>query len=337
MPGTGRTIDLGAGTMRVGGTAPVRSSNVWQIGSNTKAFTSVMLLQLEAEHRLSVTDTLGKWLPQYRQWRGVTIKRLLNMTSGIPSYDHLPVMQRAFAKNPHRNFTKKQLVAYAKTGKPTTGYSYSNTNYILGQMIIEKVTHDSYAHQLQTRIIGPLHLTNTYYQPARYPGSVTRRESAGYFFDREERLPGFPRLMGRDVSRTTLSWGRGAGGIISTTRDMTVWEQALYHRRLLPPQQQRELFSLVSTKTGKPIKHTTPNDPGGFGLGVSQSSVPKVGRIWWYKGETYGFRTEHWYMPKSGLIFAVALNSGVAPGPDDHIDNLALAVHATLAAHGIGR
>jgi D-alanyl-D-alanine carboxypeptidase len=318
--------------MRVGGTAPVRSSNVWQIGSHTKAFTSVMLLQLEAEHRLSVTDTLGKWLPQYRRWRGVTIKRLLNMTSGIPSYDHLPVMQRAFARNPHRNFTERQLVAYAKTGKPTTGYSYSNTNYMLSQMIIEKVTHDSYAHQLQTRIIGPLHLTNTYYQPARYPKSVTRRESAGYWFNRK--VPELSTLMGRDVSRTNLSWAQGTGGIISTTRDMTVWENALYHRRLLPPQQQRELFSLVSTKTGKPIKQTTPQDPQGFGLGVIQAILPKVGRFWFYEGETFGFRAMHWYLPKSGLIFAVALNSHPT---DDHITDLALAVHATLAAHGIGR
>ena len=61
------------------------------------------------------------------------------------------------------------------------------------------------------------------------------------------------------MSRTTLSWTRGAGGIISTTHDMTVWEQALYHGRLLPRHQQRELLSLVSIKTGRPIKQTTPS------------------------------------------------------------------------------
>ena len=335
MPGNRGNIDLGAGTMRVGGTAPVRSTNVWQIGSNTKAFTSVMLLQLEAEHRLAISDTLGKWLPQYRQWRGVTIERLLHMTSGIPSYDNTRAFARAFVKNPHRNFTPRQLVSFAKPGKPTHGYSYSNTNYILGEMIITRVTHDSYAHQLRVRIIRPLHLTNLYYQPDRYPRSVTRRESAGYFFNRQA-LPtgGFSPLLGHDVSRTTLSWARGAGGIISTTHDMTVWEQALYHGRLLPAQQQRELQSLVSLKTGKPIKHTTPNDPFGFGLGIAQLTNPKVGRVWFYEGETLGFRSLHFYMPKSGVIIVVTLNS--APTVD-HINDLALAVHDTLAAHGIAR
>ena len=332
LPGRRGTIDVGAGRMRIGGARPVRSTSVWQIGSNTKAFTSVMLLQLEAEHRLSMSDSVGRWLPGYRQWRGVTITRLLNMTSGIPSYDTTRAFLRAFAAKPHRRFTPRQLVAYAKAGKPTHGYSYSNTNYILGEMIIKKVTHDSYGHQLRTRIIRPLHVRNLHYRPHRYPARVTRREPAGYFFNRG--IPALSGLLGHDVSRTTLSWTRGAGGIVSTTRDMTVWEHALYRGRLLPRHQQRELRSLVSLKTGRPIKHTTPSDPQGFGLGVAQLTNPKIGRFWFYEGETLAFRTLHVYLPRSGVIFATALNSQPTV---DHIGELAVAVYDTLVKHGVVR
>ena len=96
-----------------------------------------------------------------------------------------------------------------------------------------------------------------------------RAELQKLISERREDYAGLSRLLGQDVSRTTLSWTRGAGGIISTTHDMTVWEQALYHGRLLPQRQQAELRSLVSSKTGRPIKHTTPNDPEGFGLGIA--------------------------------------------------------------------
>jgi D-alanyl-D-alanine carboxypeptidase len=332
LPRNARTIDVAAGTMRLGGTRPVTSTRLWQIGSNTKAFTSVMLLQLEAEHRLSIGDTIGKWLPGYRKWRGVTIERLLNMTSGIPSYDTTKAFLRDFAAHPHRPFTVRQLVAYARPGKPTHGYSYSNTNYILAEMIIKKVTHGSYRHQLTTRIIRPLHLHDLHFRPHGYPAAVTRREPAGYFFNR--RIPTLASLLGRDVSRTTLSWTRGAGGIVSTTRDMTAWEHALYHGRLLPRRQQGELRSLVSSKTGRAIKHTTPRDPHGFGLGIAQTTHPEIGRFWFYEGETLAFRTLHVYLPRSGVIFALGLNSQPTT---DHVGDLAVSVYRTLAAHGVIR
>jgi D-alanyl-D-alanine carboxypeptidase len=323
------TLDLGAGTMRIGGTRPVGGNAVWQIGSNTKAFTSVILLQLEAERRLSITDTVGRWLPGYRQWRRVTIARLLNMTSGIPSYDNTRAFLHAFSAHPHRHFTARELVDYARTGKPTHGYSYSNTNYVLAEMIVEKVTHDHYAHQLRSRVIRPLHLRDLYYRPDRYPAGVTRREPSGYFANRAD--PGLRRLLGRDVSRTTLSWARGAGGILATTHDMTVWENALYRGRLLPPAQQAELRSLVSARTGRPIRHTTPSDPQGFGLGIAQLTDPAVGRVWFYEGETLAFRALHVYFPRSGLIFAVALNSQPTV---DGIGELVGSVYGTLLADG---
>src|SRR3954451_22691013 len=253
LPGQRSTIDVTAGTTTFGGSVPVQPDSVWEIGSNTKAFTSVLMLQLEAEHRLSIDDPLSKWLPQYPQWRDVPIRRLMNMTSGIPTYDDQPAWYADYAANPHTYFSPERLVGYVIGAPATSGYSYSNTNYVLAEMIIERVTGTSYQDQLYRRIIELLGLRDLYYRPDVYPAWVTGREPAGYFFN--DQFP-LPQLLGRDVSRDTLSWARAAGAIISTTSDMTRWERALYGGRLLPPQQQGELESLISTKTGQPIART---------------------------------------------------------------------------------
>jgi len=332
LPGHRSTIDVSAGTTRFGGGRPVRTDSIWQIGSNTKAFTAVLLLQLEAENRLSIDDTVGRWLPQYPQWRTLTIKRLLNMTSGIPTYDEKPAFLAAYAADPYRYFSKEQLVEYVVDAPPTSGYGYSNTNYILAEMIVEKATRDSYQHQLYTRLIRPLRLDDTHYRPHLHPRRVTSRQPASYLF--LDAVPELSDLLGRDVRRDTLSWAQGVGGILSTTHDMTVWERALYTGRLLPSKQQAELLSLVSTRTGQPIERTSPADPAGFGLGVQQSTTTRFGTVWSYQGGTFGVRAVHVYFPQSGVIVAVNLNSQPT---DDRITALVVSVYETLLAHSLVR
>ncbi|CCH89570.1 (Serine-type) D-alanyl-D-alanine carboxypeptidase [Modestobacter italicus] len=331
LPGRRSTIDVTTGTTTFGGSVPVRADAVWQIGSNTKAFTAVLVLQLEAQHRLSIDDTLGQWLPQYPQWRDVTIRRLLSMTSGIPTYDDQPAWYADYAADPHRSFSPEQLVGYVVDAPATSGYSYSNTNYVLAEMIIERAAGRSYAEQLYRRIIEPLGLRDLHYRPDVYPAWVTDREPAGYLFNPDFPLPG---LLGQDVSRDTLSWARSAGAIISTTSDMTRWERALYSGRLLPPQQQAELESLVSTTTGQPIASTSATDPQGFGLGIAQLSTPQLGTFWFYEGQTLGFRAVHAFFPESGLIIAFALNSSVE-GSNDQIGPLMQTLYETVEAAGL--
>jgi D-alanyl-D-alanine carboxypeptidase len=124
-------IDVSSGTTTYGGTTPVTPANLFQIGSNTKAFTAAAILQLEAAGKLSIHDTVGKWLPQYPQWSSVRIESLLNMTSGIPGYDNLPAFETAFAQNPNRHWTLPELAAFSQGQPLEPGWLYSNTNYIL--------------------------------------------------------------------------------------------------------------------------------------------------------------------------------------------------------------
>jgi D-alanyl-D-alanine carboxypeptidase len=323
------SFNIPVGTTTYGGTEPISTTNLWQIGSNTKAFTSVMLLQLEAEHKLSIHDTLGKWLPRYRAWRQVTIKHLLDMTSGIPDYLNIPGFLRAYAADPTTEFSSRRLVPYALRGAPTHGYSYSNTNYILAKMILKKATHDTYAHQLRSRIIEPLGLRTMTYQPSPYPRPFTDRLPAGYFFDASIR-PLRP-LLGRDLRRFNLSYAQAAGGIVSSLKDATIWERALYGGRMLPSKQQRELEGLVSQKTGKPIMRPTRNDPQGYGLGVMESKTT-FGPIWAYEGETFGYRVLHIYLKRSGTLFAIGVNSSAG---DDELSALGFDVLLILHRAGL--
>ena len=299
----------------------------WQIGSNTKAFTSVILLQLEAEGRLSIQDTLGKWLPQYPAWRDVTIQRLLDMTSGIPDYTSQAAFVTAIIANPDTVFTTDQLVSYVAglpVGQPV--YSYSNTNYVLAQLIIERVAHDTYAHELARRIFVPLGLRDTCYAPYTCSPGTAARMATGYFD-----FASLPSFDGTAMPALNLTFAQGAGAIVASLDDLTTWERALYTGRLLPPRQQHELESLISTTTSQPIARTSLSDPTGYGLGVGQATTTATGTVWTYEGQTFGFRALHIYDPKTGVIVVAAVNSAVG-GEQDALAGLV--VHALNTVEG---
>jgi D-alanyl-D-alanine carboxypeptidase len=247
------------------------------------------------------------------------------MTSGIPDYTGEPAFATALAADPNATFTTGQLVSYV-AGLPAgpAVYAYSNTNYILAQMIIERATHDTYARQLSQRIIVPLGLWDTCYAPYTCPPGTAQRMATGYFANAS-----VPALFGTPMPALSLTWAQGAGAIVASLADMTSWERALYTGRLLPPRQQHELESLVSTTTSQPIPRTTLSDPIGYGLGVGQATTVQTGTVWTYEGQTLGFRAVHIYDPKTGVIVVVAVNSAVGSGQDD-LSNLAVQVLQTV-------
>jgi D-alanyl-D-alanine carboxypeptidase len=340
LPNQPANINLTAGTAQFDGGAPVTPDSLYQIGSNTKAFTAVTILQLEAEGKLNIRQTVGDWLPQYPAWKDVTIERLLNMTSGIPTYDNVQAMQAAYAAKPMRNWSPADLIAYVYPGgkdapPPTTGWSYSNTNYLLAELIIEKATGSSYAAELKRRFFDnpKLRLNDSYYAPHLYPPAVTKRMVSGYFASNDPDNAGLSPLYGKDMRDLSASWAQSAGGIVSMPEDVTRWSRALYEGELLQPRQREELMTTVSQKTGNPITEVTADDPHGFGLGVVHAFLPTMGKFWFYEGETLGYRMAYAWFPESDVVLAVGINS--QPNQkEDQIGKLMEATYGSLHKAG---
>lgn len=323
-------------TLRGGRGEATTRSTLFQIGSNTKAFTSARILQLEAEGRLDIDDTVGDWLPQYPAWASVRIRDLLRMTAPIPTYSEAPAFMKAQAADMFRHYTPEELVAYAyprpghKLPVPR-GWFYSNTNYTLAEMIIEKVGRAPYAAQLEEHFFKPLGLKDTYYAAKALPQDVLARASGGYFWNTACSLyqPNCKKsllapLFGKNLQRADLSWAGAAGGIVSTPRDVETWVRALFGGEVLPPRQMKEMMQLVSMETGRPIARTTAKDARAFGLGIGEMFQPGVGRFWFYEGETLGYRTVYAWYPQDDLVIVVSVNSQPT---DDHIGALFSTLH----------
>ena len=338
LPQNGGMVNVSSGKVSNAPDAvEVTPDTLFQIGSITKSFTAVTLLQLQSEGVVDLDDTLGEWLPQYPAWKQVTLRQLLTMTSGIPSYDNVDAMIADIGRNGlSRHFSPPVLIAFVDPAYPcapgpTSGYAYSNTNYILAGMVIEKATGRTVQDNFERRLFGPRYgLTNTFYRAGIYPPEITSRMASGYFVAKG--FPGMKALDGADVKAEDMSWGGAAGAAVSRPEEVTHWVRALFTSNdLLDAGARMELTQMVSMQTGKTLERLTPDDPRGFGLGITGFTSPAIGSGWQYEGESMGYRTLYIYLPEKDLVVTLALNSG-AEGKDDHASTLALAVIEAVGA-----
>ena len=145
---------------------PIGPDTLFDIGSNTKEFTAALILKLEADGKLRLDDTIGRWLPQYPAWKDVTIRSLLHTVSDIPNYSETVEIGEIEAADIHHQFSAKDLVGFVDPGNgkhfpPGAGWFYSNTNYILAGLIIEAASGMNYEQALTTMILKPLGLRDT--------------------------------------------------------------------------------------------------------------------------------------------------------------------------------
>ncbi|MEU1820099.1 serine hydrolase domain-containing protein [Streptomyces roseifaciens] len=282
--GTSGVADLRTGRPRL-------PQDRFRIGSLTKPFIATVLLQLaaEPEHGLSTDDTVGKWLPGLVRGRGndgrrITLRQLLQHTSGL--YDYIDddglrakFTGEAFLAHRYDNATPEELVRIGLSHKPLfepgKGWSYSNTNYILAGMVIEKATGHSYASEVERRVIRPLGLRGTTVPGSSpsVPGPHGRHYSKLYVDDPAARI--------HDVTAFNPSFSGASGEMISTARDLNVFIRALLRGKLLPPAQQKEMF--------------TGHDLGGgrsYGLGIRSQTLGACGvRVWGHSSEVTGSMT----------------------------------------------
>ncbi|MEV6111313.1 serine hydrolase domain-containing protein [Streptomyces sp. NPDC052109] len=275
----------GVGDLRTG--APRSAADRYRVGSITKTFLATVLLQLEAEGRLSLEDTVEKWLPGVVHGHGhdgrrITVRRLLNHTSGIYSYTSDPDFGRAyftkdgFRRHRYDTLTPAHLVAIAMKHKPDfapgTSWNYSNTNYVVAGMLIEKVTGHTYATEITRRILGPLHLRATSLPGTRTDVPPPSSRAYSKFTD--------PTSPPYDVTALNPSIASSAGEMISDSADLDRFYSALLGGKLLPAHQLKEM------KTTVPIKGA-PN-PGGYGLGLMETPLSCGVRVWGHDGGIHG-------------------------------------------------
>ncbi len=331
----GPDIEIYAGETSEKNGVPVSGDTLFQIGSNTKGFTGALMLALEAEGKLNIDQTVGDWLPQYPAWKDVTIRHLLDMTSGLPTYSESIPLSRLWVEEPKRHYTPEELISFAYPSAtvklpPNSGYFYSNTNYVLAGMIAEKAGGKPYKELLEEKLFSPAKLRETYYQPVAYPPEILKRMASGYFnnpdcglYEPDCKEATLAPMIGRDMREADVSWAGAAGGIVSTPRDLARWIRAVFSGKILPPEQLKEFLSLVSTKTGKRIAKVTEDDPRGFSLGLVRTFKPEVGALWFYEGETLGYRTAFLLSPEADVLVAAATNSQPSGEEDKLVPMLA--------------
>ncbi|MEU8384650.1 serine hydrolase domain-containing protein [Streptosporangium sp. NPDC048865] len=287
------------------GTADVRTGRErkpherFRVGSATKPFTATVVLQLAAEGRLSLDDTVDRWLPGLVEGNGndggtITVRHLLNHTSGIFNYgndkeEFAKFSGPAWLEHRYDTYTPERLVRIGLRNPrsfeaPGDGFVYSNTGYVLAGMIVEKVTGATLAEEISRRIVRPLGLTGTYLpgEETRIRGPHPRHYSTLFATEADAEV--------HDVTDQSATTGWAAGGVVSTVGDLRRFAGALLRGGLLPPAQQREMFTMV--RTGIKMPDGTWKDtwiPGTtYGTGVFSWELSCGVRVWGIGGAITG-------------------------------------------------
>jgi D-alanyl-D-alanine carboxypeptidase len=267
----GRTTRLTAGYSAVRSKRPMRARDRFRVGSITKSFVATVVLQLVAERRLALEDPVARWLPGLvPDGERITVRQLLNHTSGLFAFGADGDFVAQATRDPLRVWAPREIVAIATAHPPMfapgSGWSYSDTNYFVLGLIIERAAGRPLAAELERRILAPLRLTATSLPTGP---DIAGRHAHGYFL-----RP----LQDVTVGSPSVQWA--AGALVSDADDVARFFRALLGGRLVRP----DLLALMQTTVAAPQL-----GPGtGYGLGLLKVGQ-RCGALWGHTGASPGY------------------------------------------------
>jgi D-alanyl-D-alanine carboxypeptidase len=276
------------------------AATIYEIGSNTKQFTSAAIMKLVEQGRVKLDDDLSRYVPQFPlQGRKVTIRQLLNHTSGIHSYTSSPGWQKTWNDALSPDAIVKFVAADTFDFAPGSAYRYNNTGYVLLGMVIEKASGQKYASYLDAQFFRPLGLRSTSYCPSRTTNPAFAR---GY----SKAEYGTKRAQFMDLSHPF-----SAGALCSTVGDFAKWQRALDAGRVVSPASYAVMSTADTLASGRKINY-------GFGLVPGVFSGHKTVS---HTGGIPGFASAATYVPDDSLSIVVFTNYD-AESPNSLVQNL---------------
>lgn len=255
------------------------TKSIYRIGSITKSYTSVMILQLVEEDSLSLETTLGTYYPDLPNADQITIEQMLRHTSGLVNFTSNPDYMSYFEGEATRDDMLSRFTSLGTSFEPGTSTEYSNTAFVLLGYIVEDVTGKSYADALQERITDPLGLTSTYFAT----GLDSEMNEANSFVFQQDRW--------QPASRTNMFIPHGAGAIVSTAEETARFFHALFNGELLSEASLEQMTRFE----------------GQLGLGLIR--LPFGDRILYgHNGGIDGFQSNSAHYPDDNVTFAVLSN-----------------------------
>jgi len=286
---------------------PMKTSDLMLQGSVGKTYAAALAMQLVREGKINLDDKIEKylgketWFPRLPNAREITVRQLMNHTSGLLRYEFKEQFTKDLTANPDKVWKPEELVAYILDTKPPfvagKGWDYSDTNYIVLGMVIERVTGKKYYSLVEKRILKPLNLKKTVAQDRR----VIKGLVNGYA-GTDNPFGGKDAVLenGKFIINPQFEWT--GGGMASTTEDLARWAKAMYEGKafdaaLLP----QMLEGYPAPILGREAK---------YGLGVIIRQT-RAGLSYGHSGFFPGYLTDMMYFPDKKIALAVQINTSV--------------------------